>query len=408
MDTDVADVSDPMTDAVTDEPTSAEGAWGRIFVTRRCCGAGSCRNYAPELFGEVGTEPEHPSAVLPDSHEPGAFTGALRQPRSAQDHADARRAAAGCAFGAIRLEAPAQKLPSEHRGSPWKDWPRAIEPGVWALGQPSKRNYGAMAYFIERPGGGVLVDLPKPSKRLFAWLEAHGGVRHLFITHADHAQHHAEFAAHFPDAKRVLGRADVNRFAHAYADATTDVEVQLPSDQGPVALDGNPIPLEALADAEIALLPQPGHTAGGFCLLYRGRYLFTGDHLSYNRLRGHLVGHRMQCWQDWERLTAAVDELAGWARAGHLRFVWVLPGHGGWHRFEEGTAAEALARSVTWLRAQPPGRVSLLRWVPYVISRTEPKGRWSRLANALGGKQRDAWLLPAAVRRYLPDHGRDG
>jgi hypothetical protein len=28
-------------------------AWGKLFVTRRCCGAGTCRNYAPELLGQV-------------------------------------------------------------------------------------------------------------------------------------------------------------------------------------------------------------------------------------------------------------------------------------------------------------------------------------------------------------------
>ena len=30
-----------------------EPHWGRVYVTRRCCGAGGCRNLAPELFAEV-------------------------------------------------------------------------------------------------------------------------------------------------------------------------------------------------------------------------------------------------------------------------------------------------------------------------------------------------------------------
>ena len=269
-----------------------------------------------------------------------------------------------------------------------------------------------MAWFLERPEGGVLVDLPKPSEAVFTWLEAHGGVQWIVLTHGDHAQHHAEFAARFPDARRVLGAADVNKWAHAYADATTDVEVQLPSDRGPVALDGSPIPLDALADAELAMLPQPGHTPGGFCLLYKGRYLFTGDHLSWSGMRGHLVAHRLQCWEDWERQTASITRLADWARDGALRFAWVLPGHGEWIQLSDDPSAErtaeALDAAVRWMRDQPPGRVSLARWVPFVIARTQPKTRFARLIRAVLGATGEGRLLPSAVRHYLPDHPADG
>ena len=157
--------------------------------------------------------------MLADGHEPGAFTGVIRQPQNADEYQAARTAAAACAFGAIRLTKATHPLPREKRGSPWKSWPREIEPGVWVLGSPSRRNYGATAYFLERPEGGVLIDLPKPTRSLLEWLEAHGGVRWIFITHADHAQEHAAFAERFPDARRVLGAADVNRFAHSHADA---------------------------------------------------------------------------------------------------------------------------------------------------------------------------------------------
>ena len=183
--------------------------------------------------------------------------------------------------------------------------------------------------------------------------------------------------------------------------------MKLPSDRGPVDLEGQPIPVDALREAEIALIPQPGHTKGGFCLLYRGRYLFTGDHLSWSRARGQLFAHRLQCWDDWSRLTASIAQLGGWARQGHFAFAWILPGHGEWHQLMEEpdpmATAEALERCVTWMKAQPPGRVSLLRWVPFVQARTQPKSRFSRLVRFFGGRRGEGWLLPAAVRHYLPD-----
>jgi glyoxylase-like metal-dependent hydrolase (beta-lactamase superfamily II) len=87
----------------------------------------------------------------------------------------------------------------------WLGWPRRIEDNVWAMGRPATKSFVALAYFVELPGGGVLVDVPEPTEELFRWLEAHGGVRWLFITHRDHAQHHAELAARFPGCVRILG-----------------------------------------------------------------------------------------------------------------------------------------------------------------------------------------------------------
>jgi len=276
---------------------------------------------------------------------------------------------------------------------------------VWIVGHPSTKTFGALAYFIELPGGGVLVDLPKPSEELYRWLEEHGGVRWIFLTHRDHVAGHAELAARFPGCRRIIGAADVNLRATRHLEATGDVEVQLGDGPGAMALDGAPIADDALAGAELAVLPQPGHTPGSLCLLYRNRYLFTGDHLCYSRRLGHIVAHRLQCWEDWERQCASVRRLLGWAEAGRLGFSWILPGHGDWHGFEEGSnAAVALRRGLAWMERQPPGRVSLLNWVPFTMSRTRPRGRFARLVRLLSGDAGDAWLLPSAARRYVNDH----
>ncbi|WP_437735113.1 MBL fold metallo-hydrolase [Sorangium sp. So ce1335] len=396
-----------------------EGHLGRLHVTRACCGAGVCRNYAPDLLGEVspahwermdGGAQRRGPAVLEGTYDEGAFTGVLRQPRSLADLEAARAAVAACPVHALRLRTPAGRVRPGALGAPFRAWPRRIEDDVWALGHPSPDNIGATSYFIERPGGGVLVDLPKPSEDIFRFLEEHGGVRWIFLTHRDHAEHHAEFAARFPGCRRVLGAADVRLRGSEYGAATGDVEVQLADRPEPMTLEGAPLSDGELAGAELAVLSQPGHTPGSMCLLYRGRFLFTGDHLAYSRRLGQMTAFRLQCWDDWERQIGSVRRLAALAEAGHLRFTWVLPGHNEWRRLEgDGSAAataDELRRVVAWMERQAPGRVPLLRFVPWVQSRTAPRTRLARVVRALGGEGpgSESWVLPRAVRPYLPDH----
>jgi glyoxylase-like metal-dependent hydrolase (beta-lactamase superfamily II) len=175
-----------------------------------------------------------------------------------------------------------------------------------------------------------------------------------------------------------------------------------------VQLDDTPIPLDELPQAELAVLPQPGHTPGSCCLLVHGRYLFTGDHLAWSAARDHLLAHRLQCWENCERQTRSVDQLARWARDGHISFRWVLPGHGEWVELAGGggsaATADALDRAVMRMREQPRGNVPLARWIPFSMSRTKPGSRFARLVGAVGGSLREAWLLPRAARYLLPDH----
>jgi glyoxylase-like metal-dependent hydrolase (beta-lactamase superfamily II)/ferredoxin len=399
--------------------------WGQIHVSRKCCGAGTCRNFAPDLLGELplaqdrstggsggdnGGDSHRGPSVLPGAHEEGAFTGVLRQPQSREELLAARTAAAACPFGAIRVEQPRPRVRPGELGSPWRAFPRHLEDNVWALGSSSTKTIGALSYFIEREGGGVLIDTPKPSEALYRWLEQHGGVRWLFLTHRDHTYHHAEFAARFPGCLRVLGAADVDARGSEYSAATGDVEVKLSDGLAPLTLEGAPLAEEALADAELAVITQPGHTPGSACLLYRGRFLFTGDHLFYSRRRGHIVGSRLQCWEDWGRQTRSVRYLAALAEAGRLRFSWILPGHGEWHRFEGDANAAATARelqrALAWMEKLPPGHVPLARYIPFSQGRTSPRSAIGRVVRAIGGEGggSDAWLLPPGAYSSLPDY----
>jgi len=383
--------------------------YGKLFVTNRCCGAATCRNFAPELLGEVATagalREGHRLAVLPGSYEEGAFTGVLRQPRSKEDLIAARTAVAACPVGAIKLQRGASKVRRDGLGSPWRGYPRPMEDNVWIIGPPSMQNIGAITYFIEIEGGGVLIDPPRPSDELFRWLADHGGVRWLFLTHRDHGHHHAEIADRFPGCRRIIGAADVNLREKSYLATTGDVEFKLGNELQPCTLEGEPLSEAEARQAELVVLPQPGHTPGSICLLYHGRFLFTGDHLAFSRVLGHIVAFRVQCWEDWERQTHSVRYLAAAAEAGWLRFTWILPGHGEWQRLPgDGSAAEtavALRCTVKWMERQPKGHMPMLRWMPFILSRMKPKGVLARLLRAIGSGS-DLWVLPRDVWSSLP------
>src|SRR5206468_7096498 len=86
-----------------------------------------------------------------------------------------------------------------------------------------------------------------------------------------------------------------------------------------MVLDGeSPVRLAA----EFLAIPTPGHTAGHCVLLYRDRFLFTGDHLWWVRDEQRLGASRSYCWYSWTEQSRSMERLL------NERFEWVLPGHG--------------------------------------------------------------------------------
>ena len=51
-------------------------------------------------------------------------------------------------------------------------------------------------------------------------------------------------------------------------------------------------------------------------------YLFTGDHLDWDRDAGRLFASEDYCWYSWPEQIESMERLADY------RFEWVLPGHG--------------------------------------------------------------------------------
>ena len=255
-----------------------ENVPGDFFVDSNCIDCDTCRQLAPVSFGETGE-----------------FAYVQRQPQSQGDRRAALHALVSCPTGSIGCrgdDAPTSVM---------DDFPLPVEPPVFVCGFNSRKSYGGNSYFLQRPGGNWLIDAPKFQPRLVRRLEELGGVANIFLTHRDDVADADRYAAHF-GSRRFIHREELA--------SQPDAEV---------VLDGHD-PLEL--SAGIRSIPTPGHTGGHCCLLVDDRFLFTGDHLSYDRHECRLDAHRDYCWGSWARQTASMRRLLD------FEFAWILPGHG--------------------------------------------------------------------------------
>ena len=75
-------------------------------------------------------------------------------------------------------------------------------------------------------------------------------------------------------------------------------------------------------DTTVTLHLTPGHTKGHLCLLFQNRFLFTGDHLAWDRHNRELEAFRDYCWHSWSLQKTSMSRLL------EHDFEWILPGHG--------------------------------------------------------------------------------
>ncbi len=255
-----------------------ENVPGDFFVDTACIDCDICRQLAPAVFGDAA---DH------------AFV--RRQPATADDRHHALHALVCCPTGSIGSRG------SDRPQAVMDDFPLPIEDEVHYCGYNSPLSYGGNSYFVRHPAGNWLIDSPKFQPRLVRRLEALGGVAHIFLTHSDDVADARKFAEHFR-SRRYIHRNELH--------AQPDAEVVLDGDE-PVALA-----------PDFLAIPTPGHTAGHCVLLDRRRFLFTGDHLWWDRHEQRLGASADYCWDSWS------DQIASMRRLADFEFEWVLPGHG--------------------------------------------------------------------------------
>jgi len=250
-----------------------ENIAGEFFVDSTCIDCDTCRQLAPDLFGD-GPETSYIKA----------------QPHSAEETRRATQALLACPTGSIGT------IHSNASAEVMGDFPLLLEGNVFFCGFNSPKSYGGNSYFIRHPEGNWLVDSPKFLPHLVRAFEQAGGIRYLFLTHQDDVA----------DAERYAERFHCQRIIHELdRGAQPDAEILLKGD-GPKEFAPG-----------FLIIPTPGHTEGHCVLLYEGKFLFTGDHLWWRRKRRQLGASQGVAWYSWRRQTESMEKLLRYG------FEWV-------------------------------------------------------------------------------------
>jgi glyoxylase-like metal-dependent hydrolase (beta-lactamase superfamily II)/ferredoxin len=275
---------------------------GDFYVDSTCIDCDACRQIAPGTFRDHGDQ-----------------SSVFRQPSASEETRRAMMALVACPTGSIGApRSLSRKLGVDA-------FPEAVAENIFFCGFTSESSFGAWSYLIARPdseGGNVLVDSPRFAAPLVARIAEMGGASTLFLTHRDDVADHEKFATRF-GCRRYLRSAD----------GGSRLGVEDPWSGGEPLTIG----------PDLLAIPTPGHTRGHAVLLYRNKFLFTGDHLAWSPARGRLTAFRGACWFSWEEQTRSMKRLLDYS------FEWVLPGHGRIHHAPPAEMRESLERCIEWM-----------------------------------------------------------
>jgi glyoxylase-like metal-dependent hydrolase (beta-lactamase superfamily II)/ferredoxin len=255
-----------------------ENVPGDFFVDSSCIDCDACRQIAPAVFAEAVDT---------------SFVKA--QPRSTGARRQALQALLACPTGSIGC------LDGTDVKGVMHDFPLPIEEPVYYCGYNSRKSYGGNSYFIRHPDGNWLIDAPRFVTPLVQQLEKLGGVARIFLTHRDDVA----------DAERYAGNFGSRRIIHRDELASQPGAEQVLDGAGPWQLA-----------PDFRAIATPGHTEGHCVLLFAERFLFSGDHLYWDRDTRLLGASQQHCWHSWELQARSMQRLA------EFSFEWVLPGHG--------------------------------------------------------------------------------
>ncbi|MBD2085061.1 MBL fold metallo-hydrolase [Trichocoleus sp. ST-U3] len=281
-----------------------ENISGDFYVDTTCIDCDTCRWMTPEVFYRTDEQ----SAVY-------------HQPENEAERLKAMQALLSCPTASIgTVEKPKDVKDAQH------SFPILVAENVYHCGYHAENSYGAASYLIVRPEGNVLVDSPRFTPPLVKRLEEMGEIRYMYLTHRDDVADHQKYAEHF-GCQRILHTDEISS-------GTRNVEIQL------TGLE--PVQLEP----DLLIIPVPGHTKGHTVLLYKNKFLFTGDHLAWSPSLNHLYAFRNACWYSWPELLKSMRKLANYS------FEWVLPGHGRRYQADAETMRQQMQQCITWMEAR--------------------------------------------------------
>ncbi|MDL1871854.1 MBL fold metallo-hydrolase [Deltaproteobacteria bacterium PRO3] len=275
---------------------------GEFFVDSSCIDCDTCRQLAPSTFADAGE-----------------YSYVKAQPVGEDERRLALRALLACPTSSIGTTGKASAREA------MEDFPLPIAEEVFYCGFNAEASFGANSYFVRHAEGNWLIDAPRFLPFLAKKFEAMGGLRYVFLTHRDDVADAGKYAERF-GAQLIIHRAD--------ADAAPGAEILLEGEA--------PRPF----GNDFLILPTPGHTRGHCVLLYRGRFLFTGDHLAYSRARGHLIAFRNANWYSWPETIRSMEKLQDYD------FEWVLPGHGERLHLPANEMRAQLRRAIEWMKSR--------------------------------------------------------
>jgi glyoxylase-like metal-dependent hydrolase (beta-lactamase superfamily II)/ferredoxin len=277
---------------------------GDFFVDASCIDCDACRQIAPGVFRDHGDQ-----------------SSVYHQPSTPEETRRAMMSLVACPTASIGST-------EKHDARIGIDaFPMQISENVYFCGFTSEASYGAWSYLIVRPtgaGGNVLVDSPRFASQLVKRIEGLGGVRSMFLTHRDDVADHARFAKKF----------GCTRIMHADDGAARHHVEHILEGEDAVRLDD-----------DLTIIPTPGHTRGHMLLLYKNKFLFTGDHLAWSPSKETLTAFRSVAWYSWPEQTRSMMKLRDYS------FEWVLPGHGRIHQDTPEKMRLHLESCIQWMKA---------------------------------------------------------
>lgn len=285
---------------VTDADAAVDrSAWTITSTCRRCRAAW---NLAPSVIGT--------------NDDGKAFF--RRQPESEAELLEAWRAAVACPTGSIK--APhGLKLPEDV-------FPQLLTENLWRLGYNDNSSAGAHPFFIRSTSGlNFMVDGPRFVPKLVKFIEEHGGLDHVLLTHRDDVGSSARYAEHFG------ARLWIHENDRAASPEATDV------------LTGYDVS-EPIAGCTV--IPIPGHTIGSVAFLIDEK-LFVGDSLGWELSAKQLWTNPIFCWDDWTMQRRSLRRLQD------FRFTYVCSGHNSSIGFPHERMQSELANTLAYLDTLP-------------------------------------------------------